>query len=83
MDHLTQLQGQDWLSFSTKASDQEKSFVLQLLRLGAGSCLQVAHKGSAFHRKQKGWPDSCLCMSQGDTTQPATYCHVLLLITEH
>lgn len=62
MDHLTQLQGQDWLSFSTKASDQEKSVVLQLLRLGAGSCLEVAHKGSAFHRKQKGGQTAaCAC----------------------
>lgn len=57
MDHL---QGQDWLSFSTETSDQGKSIVTvpQLPRPGAESCLQVAHKGSAFHRKWKEWPDT-------------------------
>lgn len=77
MDHLMQLQGQDWLFVSTKASDQGKRAVLQLPSLGAGSCLPAAHKGSAFRSKQNWWPDS---MSLGDTAPLATYCHVLLLI---
>lgn len=57
MDHF---QGQDWLSFSTEAKGQDKSIVTvpQLPRLWAVSCLQVAHKGSDFQRKQKGWPDA-------------------------
>lgn len=82
MDHLMQLQGQNWLSFSAEASDQGKSIVTvpQLPRLWAESRLQVAHKGSVFHRKWKGWPHRPLHKSWGNTAQLATFCHVLLLI---
>lgn len=52
-----------WLCFCTKASDQGKRVVFQLPRPAARSGLQVAHTGSAFYRKQKGWPDTHLSMS--------------------
>lgn len=51
---------------------------------GGEQCLAYKqhYRDSAFHGKLKGWPDSCLCMSGGDTAPLATYCNVVLLIKE-
>lgn len=89
-DPLQQIQGQEWLSFPAQAG----WWVFPQVRERASSRSCASHAGeqclaykqhyrdSAFHGKLKGWPDSCLCMSGGDTAPLATYCNVVLLIKE-
>lgn len=89
-DPLQQIQGQEWLSFPAQAGWWVFPQVME--RASSRSCASHAgeqclaykqhSRDSAFHGKLKGWPDSCLCMSGGDTAPLATYCNVVLLIKE-